>query len=162
MKFNRVIFVCSDNLCRSPIAEALMKNISRMPELKVESRGLVVLFPEPYNPKAQSVLRNNGIIMENGQSRQLTEDDMTEDTLILTMNREEKQKILDEYSDTRNVYTIMEFGGGSGDIMDPYGADMDVYALFFESIKNWVTQVEQKLYEINNEENDDDQEEEKL
>lgn len=149
MKFNRVIFVCSDNLCRSPVAEAVMKSINRMPELKIESRGLVVLFPEPYNPKAQSVLRNKGIIMENGQSEQLREEDMSEDTLVLTMDREEKQKLTDEYRNVQNVYTIMEFAGGSGDIMDPYGGDVDVYSLFFESMKMWVAQAEEKLYEIN-------------
>lgn len=149
LKFNRVIFVCSDNLCRSPVAEAVMKSINRMPGLKIESRGLVVLFPEPYNPKAQSVLRNDGIIMENGQARKLREEDLSPDTLVLTMDREEKQKLSDEYDNAENVYTIMEFAGGSGDIMDPYGGDMDVYSLFFESIKTWVAQAEEKLYEIN-------------
>lgn len=149
MRFNRVIFVCNDNLCRSPVAEAVMKSVNRMPELKIESRGLVVLFQEPYNPKAQSVLRNNGIIMENGHATQLTEDDLTEDTLVLTMDRDEKQKLTDEYHHAENVYTIMEFAGGSGDIMDPYGADMDVYSLFFESMKSWVAQAEEKLFEIN-------------
>ena len=159
LKFNKLIFVCDDNLCRSPIAEAVMKNINRMPELRIESRGLVVLFSEPYNPKAQSVLRSNGIIMENGQSRQLTENDMSDDTLILTMNREEKQKIVSEYKNAAKVYTIMEFAGGSGDIMDPYGADMDVYALFYESVNSWVTQAEQRLYEINIKETEDETEE---
>ena len=147
--YKRLIFVCMDNLCRSPMAEAVMKSLNRDPGLEVTSRGIIVLFPEPYNPKATSVLRSSGIILENGLSRQLLAEDFAEDTLILTMDRTEKQKILDEYENACNVYTIMEFAGGSGDIMDPYGGDRDVYALFLESINTWVAQAERRIYEIN-------------
>lgn len=147
MKYNKVIFVCMDNVCRSPMAEAILKNIRRDDKLVVESRGVIVLFPEPYNPKAASVLRNNGIIMENGHSRQLKESDFAEDTLILCMDRNEQTKINQMFSEPVNVYTVMEFAGGSGDIFDPYGGDSDVYALFYESINTWVKQVENKLYE---------------
>lgn len=152
MKYQHLIFVCMDNSCRSPVAEAIMKSINRMPNLKISSKGIIVLFPEPYNPKARAILLSNDIIMENGTSEVLVAEDFTEDTLILTMDRNEKNKIYAEFSNAMNVYTIMEFAGGSGDIFDPYGGDTDVYALFFEAIKTWVTQVEDKLYEINNQE----------
>lgn len=148
-KYNRLIFVCMDNLCRSPMAEAVMKRINRTPGLDISSRGIIVLFPEPYNPKATSILRSSGIILENGLSKPLTEEDFGEDVLVLTMDRTEKQKISEEFENAVNVYTIMEFAGGSGDIMDPYGGDKDVYALFLESINTWVAQAEQKIYEIN-------------
>ena len=63
------------------------------------------------------------------------------------MDRNEKQKILEEFENPCNVYTIMEYSGGSGDIFDPYGGDADVYTLFFESLRTWVTQLEQKLFD---------------
>lgn len=129
-----------------------MRDINRIDELEILSRGIIVLFPEPYNPKARAILSSNNIILENGTSTGLTDEDFSETTLILTMDRDEKQKITEEFDKAENVYTIMEFAGGSGDIFDPYGGDTDVYALFYESIKNWVTQVEQKLYEINTQE----------
>lgn len=149
MKYQNLIFVCMDNSCRSPVAEAIMKSITRIPDMKISSKGIIVLFPEPYNPKARAILLNNDIIMENGISECLTNEDFSEDTLVLTMDRNEKNKVINEFTSATNVYTIMEFAGGSGDIFDPYGGDTDVYALFFESIKTWVTQVEDKLYEIN-------------
>lgn len=145
--YHKLIFVCMDNSCRSPVAEAIMKQINRVSDLMIMSKGIIVLFPEPYNTKARAVLLGNNIIMENGTSTPLAEEDFNEDTLVLTMDRNEKQKIIEEFDNPVNVYTIMEFAGGSGDIFDPYGGDTDVYALFFESIKSWVTQVEQKLYE---------------
>lgn len=144
--YRKLIFVCRDNLCRSPVAEAIMKNICRIKDLEIVSKGIIVLFKEPYNPKARAVLLCNNIIMENGTSEQLEDSDFAEDVLVITMDRSEKQKILEEYENPCNVYTIMEYSGGSGDIFDPYGGDADVYTLFFESLRTWVTQLEQKLY----------------
>lgn len=152
MNINKVIFVCTDNSCRSPVAAAIMKKINRLPDLSIQSKGIIVLFPEPYNPKARSVLLNNDIILENGTSVQLSIDDFSNDTLILTMDRNEKKKLIEDFHTDTNIFTIMEFAGGSGDIFDPYGGDMEVYSLFFEAIKTWVTQVEEKIYEINTQE----------
>ena len=152
MKYRKLIFVCRDNLCRSPIAAAIMREINKIPELEITSRGIIVLFPEPYNPKARAILAGNNIILENGTSESLLEEDFGEDTLILTMDRDEKHKLIEEYENCQNVYTIMEFAGGSGDIFDPYGGDSDVYALFFEAVKTWVTQVHNTLYEIKTQE----------
>ena len=152
LKYRKLIFVCMDNSCRSPIAAAIMKDINQMPELEITSRGIIVLFPEPYNPKARAILAGSNIILENGTSIGLENSDFSEDTLVLTMDRDEKQKVQSEFENNKNVYTIMEFAGGSGDIFDPYGGDSDVYALFFESIKTWVTQVNNTLYEINTQE----------
>lgn len=148
--YKKIIFVCMDNTCRSPMAASIFKAINRCKDITVESRGLIVLFPEPYNPKAASVLRHNGIIMENGQSKQIEEKDFAPDTLVLTMDRAQKQKIIQEYLVAQNVYTIMEFAGGKGDIMDPYGGSQEVYALFYEAINTWVVQVENKLHEMEN------------
>ena len=152
LKYRKLIFVCRDNSCRSPIAAAIMREINKMPELEIVSRGIIVLFPEPYNPKARAILASNNIILENGTSIGLEDSDFKEDTLVLTMDRDEKQKVQSEFENNQNVFTIMEFAGGSGDIFDPYGGDSDVYALFFESIKTWVTQVHNTLYEINTQE----------
>ena len=146
MKYNRIIFVCEDNTCRSPMAEAIMKQINRSEGLTVSSRGVLVLFPEPYNPKAASVLRSNGIIMENGESAQLEASDLGRNVLVLTMNAEEKNKLLNNYRDAENIYTITEFAGGTGDIPDPYGADMEAYAHFYEVLKQWIERVEDRIY----------------
>ena len=43
-RFNKVIFICMGNTCRSPMAATIMTKL--MPDIRVESRGMVVLFPE--------------------------------------------------------------------------------------------------------------------
>ena len=147
MIYRRVIFVCEDNLTSSPMAAAILQNISRIPNLEVLSRGLVVLFPEPYNPKIYGILFKHQMLMPNGTAKALEEKDFASDTLVLAMNREEKQKILTGYKNAENVYTVMEYAGGSGDLMNPYGGDADLYRLFYESMNNWVSQVENTLFQ---------------
>ena len=50
--YNKIIFVCMGNTCRSPMAATIMQNRLSKYDVIVESRGMVVLFEEPYNPKA--------------------------------------------------------------------------------------------------------------
>ena len=52
---NKIIFVCMGNTCRSPMAATIMQNRLSKYDVIVESRGMVVLFEEPYNPKAVAV-----------------------------------------------------------------------------------------------------------
>lgn len=48
---NKIIFVCNGNTCRSPMAATIMGTFLQDTDILVQSRGMVVLFPEPYNPK---------------------------------------------------------------------------------------------------------------
>jgi putative phosphotyrosine protein phosphatase len=92
MLYDKVIFVCRDNICQSPAAVTILNSIKKDEWLEVSSRGLVVLFSEPYSMKIHSLLRNHGIIMDNGVSRPLEEKDFGENTIILTMTRAQKDK----------------------------------------------------------------------
>ena len=74
-RFNKVIFVCMGNTCRSPMAATIMSNL--MPDMRCESRGVVVLFPEPYNPKAVAVASRHGMIMPSNVSVQIANEDFS-------------------------------------------------------------------------------------
>lgn len=148
MIYNRVIFVCTGNTCRSPMAEFIFN--SRKPadnaEVTAESRGLVVLFPEPYNPKVITVLKENGIDISSDGARQLEQEDFTEDTLILTMTKEHKRRILSDFENTGNVFSIGEFVGEDEDIPDPYGGPIEAYAQCFINITYFVNRVIEILF----------------
>ena len=139
-RFNKVIFVCMGNTCRSPMAATIMSNL--MPEMRSESRGMVVLFPEPYNPKAVAVASRHGMIMPSNVSAQISNDDFSVDTLVLTMNLSMKQKMYDTFDKAINVFTLGELAGeGEVEVPDPYGKGLEEYNRCFEQLYSLVANV---------------------
>lgn len=152
MLYDKVIFVGNDNTCRSPMAEAIFKHMYKgnILESNIVSRGLVVLFEEPYNPKAREILRKNGIAMGNGLSSQLKKDELIDTALVLTMDFKDKLNIIEDYDFTGEVYTIKEFVGNDDELLDPYGEEMEVYEAFYLDLREAVTAVIDKLKSENN------------
>lgn len=130
----KLIFVCTENTCQSPMAETIFKAIDHDLDLEVNSRGLVVLFPEPVNPKAEQVLGTHGMIMEQHVTRQFRQEEVDEDTLILTMTVVQKRRLATDFFINDNVYTIREFAGERGDVEDPYGQSAEAYEHCFDEI----------------------------
>lgn len=102
--------------------------------IEILARGLVVLFPEPLNQKAEAVMISNGIKLEGYMSTPLAEDDFAPDTLILALNSDLKEKILAKFPEGKNVYLLTDITGDELEIMDPYGGELMSYGLCFESM----------------------------
>ena len=62
--YNRIVFVAESGKCRAPMAAGIFREYSLNHPVEVLVRGLVVLFPEPLNQKAEAVMISNGINLE--------------------------------------------------------------------------------------------------
>lgn len=100
-KYDRLIFVSNSDTCRGPMAEAILKSKFLLSELEVESRGLVVLFPEPVNQKAEAILASHGLTMKDHTAKMLEQEDFDERTLILVMEDALKQRIFQEHEEQK-------------------------------------------------------------
>lgn len=147
IKYEKVIFVCTGNTCRSPMAETIYRSLESNSDITVASRGLVVLFSEPSNPKADIVLQSHNLVLEGHISKPLKNSDIDENTLILTMTDKQKRNVLDNYNGTDNVYTIKEFVGENGDVTDPYGGTLIDYEECFVELARLVKKTVYKLNE---------------
>ena len=147
-KYSKLIFVCSGNTCRSPMAETIFKNLETNSDMKVCSRGLVVLFSEPSNPKAEMVLQNHNLVLKNHVSKPLRHSDINEATLILTMTENQKKQVMQNFQLVDNVYTIKEYAGEFGDVTDPYGGTLVDYEECYVELARLVKKT---VYQLNEE-----------
>lgn len=147
-KFQKLIFVCTGNTCRSPMAEAIFRNLEKVGDRKAVSRGLVVLFSEPLNPKAEIVLKKHDLELNGHVSRGLKAADIDNHTIILTMTAGQKKKVIELYPEAKDVYTIKEFAGEIGDVVDPYGGTLMDYEECYIELGRLVKKT---LYKLNDE-----------
>ncbi len=143
--YNKIIFVCKENVYLSPMAEWIMKSILMDKSKEICSRGLVVLFPEPRNMKVTDLLMNHSVPCEEQVSKEFDPEEVDDKTLILTMNFTEKVKLVEDYGLGDNVYLLKEFVGEEDDVMDPYGGDEEVYEACYVELKDLLYKVKKKL-----------------
>ena len=134
----RIIFAEMSGTCRAPMAEAIMVDclVHSSEAIEVCSRGLVVLFEEPINQKAQAVLMSNGIDKSDYVSRQLVPADVHDETVVYVMDSRELAKAREIVGSDRadQVFLLNEAVGEELEIMDPYGAPLPSYGLCYESM----------------------------
>lgn len=147
-KYKKIIFVCSENTCRSVMAESIMNGIRHSLKggdtLEVISRGLVVLFPEPMNPKAVAILKSRDLEPLHEYSMALTEEDLTEDTLVITMTDAECVTVAEQFGTKADITTIRGIVGQKGDMEEPHG-NLSEYGMFFERLDLLVKMVAQVI-----------------
>ena len=131
-KFDRLIFVSNSDTCRGPMAEAILKSKFLLSELEVESRGLVVLFPEPVNQKAEAILASHGLTMKDHTAKMLEQEDFDERTLILVMEDALKQRIFQEHENVQNTWQLSEYIKEETDVTEPVGGSLADYGACYE------------------------------
>jgi len=148
--FDKIIFVCTGNHSRSPMAETIYKSLAEEDGLPSISRGVVVLFSEPVNEKAESVLENHGLDCVVKVSKELGKEDITEGSLILTMTDKQKRQVNEKFNLQDNVYTIKEFNGEEGEVKDPYGGTLVDYEECYNELLRLIKKTIYKLDEMGN------------
>lgn len=134
--YDKIIFAAESGNCREIMAAAILKDLGLTWNIEILARGLVVLFPEPLNQKAEAVMISNGLSTEGCMSSQLTEDDLQGNVLVLAMESKHRDKILElfAHADSNKIHVLSEYVGDEIEVMDPYGGTLQMYGLCYETL----------------------------
>ncbi len=141
-----LVFVCTGNICRSPMAEGIMKNIildraqetGVSPNIKVISAGTHATDGYPASEHAITVASEEGITIGTHRSRMLTDDIVLSSDLILTMERAHTDIIKRVWPEARHLMELKRFGRnatGDSEVSDPIGMGVEVYRSVFKEIQ---------------------------
>jgi protein arginine phosphatase len=144
----RILFVCTGNTCRSPMAEAILKN-KAVDGLEVKSAGVFAVNGSQASSHAKTVLQENNI-PEDHQSTMLTAAEINWASHIFTMTEGHKWSVVGQYPAAADkTFTIKEFAGilNNPDIVDPYGGSVEHYRETFKELSNVIEKIIQRLEE---------------
>jgi len=140
-----VLCVCTGNVCRSPMAEYILRrDLGSAEKWMVQSAGVYAGEGSLASPEAVTALREKQIDLSPHLSRPLTQDLVDRATLILVMTRNHYVDVLRMFPEAQGrVFLMTEFSsvGAGADVPDPIGQSLDVYRWTRDQLESASTDV---------------------
>jgi protein-tyrosine-phosphatase len=164
-----ITFICSGNICRSPMAEGILKQLFFINSIKthqVKSAGTLGIINQPASQNSIIACNKENINIKNHLSQGISEDIIKQSCLILTMAKEHKTFILNNYQGCqKKVFLLTEFykpgpdefnqniylkNNHLKDIYDPIGEKVDLYINCYKILYNFIAYSYKNIIEFNN------------
>lgn len=131
----KILFVCTGNTCRSPMAEGIFNKLAQDNgwSAKAKSAGIFVT-EKTVSENSLGVCKENGIDISTHITTPISAELINEADVILTMTNSHKAV----FGDLDKVFTVCEYFGSEGDIIDPYGGSVEVYRLTFNQLNTLI------------------------
>ncbi|HMH57391.1 MAG TPA: low molecular weight protein arginine phosphatase [Gemmatimonadales bacterium] len=138
-----VLFVCTGNTCRSPMAEAMMQEalVSRgVDQVTVSSAGTGAWDGAPVSEGAYLVGLEHGLDLSTHRARLLTRELVKSADLILTMSGHHRARVA-ELGGEDKVHVLGEYAGrdeSRAEVSDPFGSDLASYRQTYEELQELI------------------------
>ena len=139
MEFKNILIVCVGNICRSPVAEALLaKNLDN--SFNVSSAGLKAVVDSDIHPISHDILVNQYNTPYQHKACQVTQEHINNSDLILVMERTHIMRLIDKYPSARSKSFLLTHWSGKRDIPDPYKHSKDMFLSCLDMVNEGVQQ----------------------
>ncbi|WP_438013044.1 low molecular weight protein-tyrosine-phosphatase [Psychrobacter raelei] len=142
MAFENILVVCVGNICRSPMAEALLKQ--RFPDKNIDSAGVGALVGHGADPAAIEIMQQQNIDITGHVAKQIDEALALKYELILTMSDGQTKWVEERFPFCRGK-TFKLGHWRNKDIADPYKHEMSAFITAYQDIVSSIDEWQDKL-----------------
>jgi len=138
-----VLFVCTGNICRSPMAAALFsfhaQNNRNDDHWIVRSAGTWAAEDQAASAPAVTGMARRGIQIANHRAHQITQGDMENADVIIVMTRNHRDSLVSEFPIHHSkIHLMSELDGREYDIADPYGGTVEEYEICAKELERLI------------------------
>ncbi len=154
-----IVFVCTGNTCRSPMAEYILRKRAEemgLIKLKITSAGTHAKKGDKMNEKSAEILTSKGIDVLSFKAKPIDEKMLKQSLAIVCMTESQRDMLMEmrwkvlraagEEEIENNVYAFSDLTGY--EVIDPYGRDMECYRYVYELIDGGMSALIQKILPI--------------
>lgn len=137
MQIESVLTICTGNICRSPLAEGLLRK--HAPALRLSSAGIGAVVGGHMPEAAADIAARENLPLAEHRGKQVTRPMLQQHDVVMVMEAGQKQWIVSKYPETRGRVFLLSHWTGNADIADPYRLDAEVFERVYTQIEQGVT-----------------------